>query len=156
MLSMNWRRFVLFLIVNFGALALGGLFTGSGVTSDWYQNMDKAPWTPPGWVFGAAWTFIMICFSFFMSYAWEVSKDRSMLLTLFVVQWILNVGWNPVFFSFQEVLLGLIVISALTFLVFYFLLKFSKDLKWKVLFILPYVIWLTIATSLNAYIYLNN
>ena len=41
MLSMNWGRFVLFLIVNFGALALGGLFTGSGVASDWYQNMDK-------------------------------------------------------------------------------------------------------------------
>ncbi|MFK7784622.1 MAG: TspO/MBR family protein [Crocinitomicaceae bacterium] len=153
---MNWRRFVLFLIVNFGALALGGFFTGSGVASDWYQNMDKAPWTPPGWVFGAAWTFIMICFSFFMTYAWEVSKDRSMLLTLFIVQWILNVGWNPVFFHFREVLLGLIVISALTLLVFYFLFKFRKDLKWKTLFILPYVIWLTIATSLNAYIYLNN
>jgi benzodiazapine receptor len=91
-----------------------------------------------------------------MTYAWQVSKNRSMLLTLFVVQWILNVGWNPVFFYFQEVLFGLIVISALTFLVYYFLFKFSKDLKWKVIFIVPYAIWLTIATSLNAYIYLNN
>ena len=153
---MNWKRLMLFLIVNFGALALGGLFTGSGVTSEWYQNFNKAPWTPPGWVFGAAWTFIMICFSFFMTYAWEVAKDRSMLLTLFIVQWILNVAWNPVFFYFHQVLFGLIVISALTLLVYYFLFKFAKDLKWKTAFIVPYAIWMAIATSLNAYIYLNN
>jgi tryptophan-rich sensory protein len=53
---------LLFFILNFAALAVGGLFTGSGVSSEWYQNLDKAPWTPPGWVFGAAWPFIMICF----------------------------------------------------------------------------------------------
>jgi tryptophan-rich sensory protein len=100
--------------------------------------VNKAPWTPPGWVFGAAWTFIMICFAFFMTYAWEVSKNRSMLLALFVVQWILNFAWNPIFFHFQEVLIGLIVISALTLLVYYLMLKFSKDLKWKALLILPY------------------
>ena len=153
---MSWKNFVLFLIVNFGALALGGFFTGSGVASDWYQDMNQAPWTPPGWVFGAAWTTIMICFAFFTTYAWEVSKDRSMLLTLFVVQWILNVSWNPVFFYFREVFIGLIVISALTILVYYLLFKLSKDLKWKAIFIVPYAIWMAIATSLNAYIYLNN
>lgn len=153
---MNLKRLLLFLVVNFAALGLGGLFTSSGVNSDWYQNMNQAPWTPPGWVFGAAWTSIMICFAFFMTYAWEVSKDRSMLLTLFVVQWILNVAWNPVFFYLHEVLFGLIVISALTLLVYYLLFKFGKDLKWKTLFILPYAIWIAIATSLNAYIYLNN
>ena len=153
---MNLKRLLLFLVINFVALGLGGLFTSSGVSSDWYQNMNQAPWTPPGWVFGAAWTFIMICFAFFMTYAWEVSKDRSMLLTLFVVQWILNVAWNPVFFYLREVLFGLIVISALTLLVYYLMFKFQKDLKAKALLILPYAIWLTIATSLNAYIYLNN
>lgn len=153
---MNFKRLILFLVINFAALGLGGLFTSSGVSSDWYQNMNQAPWTPPGWVFGAAWTSIMIFFAFFMTYAWEVSTDRSMLLALFVVQWILNVAWNPIFFYFHEVLIGLIVISALTLLVYYLMLKFSKDLKWKALLIVPYALWLAIATSLNAYIYLNN
>lgn len=153
---MNFKRFILFLVINFAALVLGGLFTGSGVSSDWYENMNQAPWTPPGWVFGAAWTFIMICFALFMTYAWEVSKDRSMLLALFVVQLILNVSWNPIFFYFREVMIALIVISALTLLVYYLMLKFSKDLRWKALLILPYALWLAIATSLNAYIYLYN
>ena len=153
---MNFKYLILFLVVNFGALVLGSLFTSSGVSSDWYQNMNQAPWTPPGWVFGAAWTSIMICFAFFMTYAWVSSTDRTMLLTLFVVQWILNVAWNPIFFHFQETLIGLIVISALTLLVYYLMFKFRKELKWKALLILPYALWLAIATSLNAYIYLNN
>lgn len=153
---MNYKRLILFLVVNFGALALGGLFTGAGVSSDWYQNMDQAPWTPPGWVFGAAWTFIMICFAVFMTYAWSASKDRSMLLSLFSVQWILNVSWNPIFFYFREVTIGLVVISALTLLVFYLFFKFRKDLGLKATLMLPYAVWLVIATSLNAYIYLYN
>ena len=58
-------RTIIFLLINFAGLFIGGLFTGEGVPSDWYQNLNKAPWTPPGWVFGFAWTTIMICFSLF-------------------------------------------------------------------------------------------
>jgi len=36
-------RIIIFLLINFGALALGGLFTGKGVPSDWYQELNKAP-----------------------------------------------------------------------------------------------------------------
>ena len=43
-------RLIAFLLLNFGALAIGGFFTGKGVTSDWYADLLKAPWTPPGWV----------------------------------------------------------------------------------------------------------
>lgn len=41
---------IIFLILNFAALAIGGLSTSSGVTSEWYNALNKAPWTPPGWV----------------------------------------------------------------------------------------------------------
>ncbi len=153
---MSWSRLILFLVLNFGALALGAMYTNSGVGSEWYQNLDKAPWTPPGWMFGAAWSFIMICFAFFMTLAYDSAKDKSMLITLFIVQWILNVSWNPIFFYLHDVLIGLIVISALTLLVYYFMFKFSRSLKWKTITIVPYAIWMVIATSLNAYIYLNN
>lgn len=94
---------LVFLILNFAALAVGGLFTGSGVSSEWYQNLDKAPWTPPGWVFGAAWTFIMICFAFYMGKLWtNGAKHKSLVVRLYGVQWLLNVAWNPVFFLFSE------------------------------------------------------
>lgn len=41
-------KVVVFLALNFGALAIGGFFTGIGVSSEWYTQLNKAPWTPPG------------------------------------------------------------------------------------------------------------
>lgn len=149
-------RVLIFLILNFAALGIGSLFTSSGVSSDWYSNLNKAPWTPPGWVFGAAWTTIMICFAFYMAYAWNTVANRNLLIGLFIVQWVLNILWNPVFFKYHEVFIGLIVISTLTLLVGYFLISCWNQLNMKSLLILPYFLWLLIATSLNAYILMKN
>lgn len=149
-------RILLFLLINFAALGIGSLFTNTGVTSDWYQSLNKAPWTPPGWVFGAAWTTIMICFAIYMAFIYGITHDKKTLITLFIIQWVLNVIWNPVFFYFQHVTAGLIIIAALTIVVGAFLFRYGAAMKWKSLLILPYFLWLIIATSLNAYILFRN
>lgn len=149
-------RLIIFLLINFAALGIGGLFTGKGVPSDWYQGLEKAPWTPPGWVFGFAWTTIMICFSVYMAYIWPVTVHKQFLIALFIVQWILNIAWNPTFFHYHQVLLGLVLITGLTLVVGFFLFFYWSDLKFKSILILPYFIWLIIATSLNGYILIRN
>lgn len=149
-------RLIIFLLINFGALAIGGFFTGKGVPSAWYEGLEKAPWTPPGWVFGFAWTIIMICFTIYMAYLWPLIENKNLLIILFVVQWILNVSWNPTFFYYHNVLAGLFVIVSLTLLVAFFLFMYWPELRLKSIYILPYLIWLMIATSLNAYILIKN
>ena len=149
-------RILIFLILNFAALGVGGLFTSSGVTSEWYTNLNKAPWTPPGWVFGFAWTTIMIGFSIYLAYLWPQTENKSLLLMLFALQWVLNTGWNPVFFYFHQLLAGLVIIVLLTLLVRYLFFLFWPSVKWISLLLLPYIIWLCIATSLNGYAYLKN
>ncbi len=150
------KRFLLFLLINFAALAIGGLSTRTGTQSSWYLSLEKAPWTPPGWVFGAVWTLIMLCFAVYMAYLYTLEKNTKLLLLLFGIQCLLNVVWNPVFFSYQMVLPGLIIISLLTVLVGHLFFYYMPDLRAKSIFIAPYFIWLLIATSLNAYIYFNN
>lgn len=149
-------RIVIFLLLNFGALAIGGFFTGKAVQAEWYLALNKAPWTPPGWVFGFAWTTIMICFSLYMAYLWSSSENKKLIIGLFILQWVLNVSWNPIFFYFHHVTAGLVVISILTLLVGYLLFSFWPILKVKSVFLLPYFIWLLIATSLNGYIFFKN
>lgn len=149
-------RTILFLVINFVALTIGGVFTEKGVSSEWYISLNKAPWTPPGWVFGAAWTTIMICFAIYMAFALERVKNKKALIVLFSIQWILNVLWNPTFFYFHHVMAGLVIISILTLLVALFLFRYWSDLKLKSILILPYLIWMLIATSLNWYILANN
>jgi len=149
-------RLILFLILNFGALAIGGYFTRNGVPSMWYESLIKAPWTPPGWFFGFAWTTIMICFSLYLAYLWSVVKNKSLLIFLFMIQWVLNISWNPTFFYYHNVMAGMLIITSLTLLIGFFIYHYWTDLKIKGALILPYFIWLLIASSLNAYILLNN
>ncbi|NLR93696.1 TspO/MBR family protein [Flammeovirga agarivorans] len=148
-------RLIIFLVINFGGLAIGGFFTGAGVPSEWYTELAKAPWTPPGWVFGAAWTTIMIMFSIYLMKLYDLI-DRNSFLRLFSLQVVLNVGWNPVFFYYHKTIFGLLIISLLGLLIYYYLIKYIKVLKWWSIGILPYVVWITIAVSLNAYVVIYN
>jgi len=147
--------FLFFLIINFGGLALGSWLMNNGPETLWYQDLNKAPWTPPGWVFGAAWTSIMICFSIYLSVLFKNNYSFK-ILRLYIAQVILNVGWNYVFFNQHEVTSGLIFIILLTSLIFYFFFTFKKEVKNYSYLLLPYMIWLCIATSLNLYILIHN
>jgi tryptophan-rich sensory protein len=149
-------RLLIFLLLNFGALALGGLFAANGAGSSWYTGLKLAPWSPPGWMFGFAWTTIMICFSFYMSWLWPEAINQKSVIALYTLQWILNVTWNPVFFYWHLPVYGFIIIILLTGLIGYFLFHFWHNLGWKSVFILPYFLWLIIASSLNGYICLYN
>lgn len=149
-------RLFIFLLINFGAIALGGFFTGKGVTSEWYLDLAKAPWTPPGWFFGVAWTTIMICFSIYLSYLWPSTKNLQTLLVLYGLQFVLNVAWSPVFFYYHNVVLALFIISTLTIVVGVLLFSHWQELQLKSLLLAPYFVWLLVATSLNAYILVNN
>ena len=148
-------RTIIFLLINFAGLFIGGLFTGEGVPSDWYQNLNKAPWTPPGLVFGFAWTTIMICFSLFLSVLWKKIASIQ-FTTLYSILLILNVSWNPLFFYFRWVFIALIVIAFLTYMIGYTANKYKGKMRYYNLLLLPYFIWLIIATSLNAYIVIYN
>ena len=153
----KYIRFLIFLIANLSALAIGAWLMNEGPRTDWYLSLNKAPWTPAGWVFGAAWTTIMVLFSVYMT---KVSFQHEFLnkkvLILYIDQWILNVSWNYIFFNQHLTKLGLVVIALLWLLIGYFTFEYVKKVRWYTLFILPYLIWMTIATSLNAYIVLNN
>lgn len=147
--------FIFFLGLNFGALFLGNILMNNGATSDWYFNLNKAPWTPAGWVFGAAWTSVMLFFSVYMTFLYQNLKTHKVIL-LYSVHLLLNISWNFIFMNKHMTMLGLIDISLLTILMFYFLIGYNKILNNIRFFVLPYCIWLLIATSLNLYIVIYN
>ena len=146
---------VLFLVINFGALAIGSWLMANGPQTVWYANLNKAPWTPPGWVFGVAWTTIMVCFSIYMAFLYS-RLSTTKVIGLFVIQFVLNIIWNFIFFNQHFVGLGLLSIIMLTAVVSKFLYDYRTILGLKTLLILPYFVWLCIATSLNMYILIHN
>ncbi|WP_092467102.1 TspO/MBR family protein [Winogradskyella thalassocola] len=148
--------FILFLIINFAGLALGSFFMGDAITGEWYSNLNKAPWTPPGWVFGATWTLIMICFSVYLSYLFTI-RNSKFVISIYTIAVVLNVSWNYLFFNQQLPNLALVNIILLTLVIMYFFITFGDDRLSRLKYLLlPYIIWLCIATSLNGYVVFNN
>ena len=149
------KLMLLFLAVNFGGLAIGSWLMNNGPLSNWYTNLQQAPWTPPGFVFGIAWTLIMICFSIYLGKLFtedNTSKNR----TIFLIQFVLNVSWNFIFFNQHLVLFALINILLLTSLIFVYFFKRSSAVNNYKYLLLPYMLWLCIAISLNLYILVHN
>jgi tryptophan-rich sensory protein len=147
------KHLIFFLLINFGGLALGSFLMGSPASNAWYQLQDKAPWTPPGWVFGAAWFTIMLLYSIFMQQLLKIKSVNSAAVKwLFGISVFLNVSWNPLFFVHHWVAIGVVVLLAL-FLVLLLLARIAwKQNPKLVVFLFPYLIWMLIAISLNAYL----
>lgn len=55
---------------------------GSPADNDWYTSLNKAPWTPPGWVFGFAWTTIMILYSIYLSRVFKSLPNEKLKLAV--------------------------------------------------------------------------
>ena len=126
-----------------------------GSNSNWYIDLNKAPWTPPGWVFGLAWSFLLICFSIYLALLSQ-KKVSNKLVVIILVQYLLNISWNYFFFNQHLIELGLIDLSILTITVLYIFYSNFKTMRWKSIFIIPYFLWLLVATSLNLYIVIYN
>jgi benzodiazapine receptor len=143
-------RFIIFLALNFGALAIGSYFMGgSPAENTWYLNLNQAPWTPPGYFFGLSWTTIMILFTIFLHKNFKLNPTFIGLLAL---HYLLNIGWNPVFFKWHLLVAGCIVIALLFGTVFSFLFLVEKSKRTSSVFLLlPYLLWLCVAFSLNLY-----
>ena len=138
--------------------AVGGVTTAKSV-GDWYDGLDRAPWNPPSWVFGPAWTVLYLLMAVA---AWLVAREGlgdsavQVALTLYAIQLVLNLGWSVVFFGLRRPGLGLVVIVALfvavaaTAIAFY---AVSPAAAWM---LAPYLVWVAFAASLNAWIAFAN
>jgi tryptophan-rich sensory protein len=151
--SFIMKHLLLFLIINYGGLALGSFLMGNPATNEWYQLQIKAPWTPPGWVFGAAWFSIMLFYSIFLQQLLKISSvNTKNVKWLYGVSVVLNVCWNPLFFVHHWIALGVLVLLALFFVLVLLARIALKQKPILILLILPYLIWMLIAISLNGYL----
>ncbi|MEN9973869.1 MAG: hypothetical protein RIS20_2216 [Bacteroidota bacterium] len=149
---------ILFLVLNFGALAIGGLLMGSRpIENSWYQGLNQAPWTPPGVVFGIAWTIIMLCFSIYLGTNPQFVLGEKKQRNTYILHLLLNIFWNPVFFYLHLAWLAFPLLVGL----FLTLMRLNRQMGYslsspKSWWLFPYFVWLIIAASLNAYIAIMN
>ncbi|MCY4287971.1 MAG: tryptophan-rich sensory protein [Aestuariivita sp.] len=148
---MMWILFAIFLCACVGAGATGGLFP----PDEWYRRLKKPTWTPPDWVFPVTWFVLYVCMSFAASRVAQL-PDNGFALAFWALQIALNTLWTPVFFGRRKIRMGMVVIMMLWLSVAGTLITMWQiDFIAGILFV-PYLIWVTIASALNAEVWRLN
>ena len=141
--------------------ALGGLgaFLTSGAIPSWYSTLVRPSGTPPNWIFGPVWTTLYAMIGASFALIWHRSPQSlgfTRLSYVFCFQFFLNLLWTPVFFGAQNPEAALIVIVALWIAIILCIKEFRTVSPLAAFLLLPYLLWVSYATYLNAgYAYLN-
>ena len=124
----------------------------------WYKNLNRAPWSPPNYVFGIVWGILYTLMTISFILVWKNNKcfPYCSALTAFLIQLAFNLSWTTIFFYYKMPKLALLD----TILIIYFTLvsykAFIKVSKLAAYLLIPYICWLFLALSLNTYIVLYN
>lgn len=137
--------------------AISGYATASGI-GNWYAGLEKPIFNPPNWVFGPVWTvlYILMGISLFLVLTSERSVARTRSLALFWIQLALNFAWSFLFFRFQLIAPALVEIIFLWLAILAMIVFFLRARKTAGYLQIPYLIWVTFASILNAAIWTLN
>lgn len=134
--------------------AVGGIATASSVDT-WYTTLTRPEFAPPNWVFAPVW---ITLFAFMGVAAWLVWRradrpahrtEARRALTVFGLQFAVNVAWSFAFFGARSPLAGLVVIAALWLLVGTTIVGFWRVDRRAAALMLPYIAWVSFAGLLN-------
>lgn len=142
----SYSLILLFLLISVG----GGLVIGSVSMPDgWFADLQKPSFQPPNWLFGPVWTVLYV----FIGIAGArifMKNAQGPAFRIWIGQMILNFLWSPSFFSLHSLGIALAVILVLLATILAFIrLAWPIDRLSAMLFV-PYALWVSFATLLNA------
>ncbi|MFJ4868916.1 TspO/MBR family protein [Streptomyces sp. NPDC088757] len=119
--------------------------------SPWYASLDKPPWQPPSWAFGAVWT------PLYVSLAWAGGRGlarargprRTALAASLGVDLVLNAAWNHLFFRRRSPWAGVVGTALLDVANVRLLRRTTAVDRTAGRALLPYAAWCLFATALN-------
>jgi len=136
-------------IVIVGTLV--GYWSNSGFSNDWYIPLQKPSFQPPAWMFGVVWTALYSLLGVALAIVLNAppSRERRDALWLFGGQLALNFAWSPVFFGIHMIDVALLVIVAMLVMALTAARHLRRIRPLAGWLMLPYLLWLCLATALN-------
>jgi len=150
-------KFLISILLPLSLGAIAGMFTSQSVP-EWYATLNRPSFNPPNWIFGPVWTtlYILMGISFFLIWKQDASKERNRAILFFLLQLLLNFAWSFIFFYFNKIGLALVEIILLWISIIMMLVVFYKIKPMASYINIPYLLWVTFATVLNASYYILN
>lgn len=145
-------QFIFALVVPLAVGGVSGFFTADAVSGEWFTSLIKPAFNPPSYLFGPVWTtlYALMGVSFFLILNAPKGTRRSNAVLAFVMQLILNFWWSIFFFNFERPDIALGVIVLLWLAIVYMIVTFKRVMPGAGYLQIPYLLWVTFATALNA------
>jgi translocator protein len=119
----------------------------------WFDTLEKPAFSPPKAVFGPAWTTLYLLMGaahyLVTQHAAEPAAKRAATI-LYGLQLGLNALWSILFFARRAPLAALIEILLLWTAIVLTIIAFARISRVAALLLVPYLLWTTFATVLNA------
>ncbi|KPM46851.1 TspO/MBR family protein [Jiulongibacter sediminis] len=146
--------FILCLAIPLAIGGLSGFATVTGIDS-WYSSINKPSFNPPNWIFAPVWTtlYALMGVSLFIVWQSPASQFRTNALIIFGIQLFLNFCWSFLFFYFESPGLALVEIVFLWASILMMIFYFIKVKPIAGYLQIPYIIWVSFASILNAAIW---
>jgi tryptophan-rich sensory protein len=157
--KVDFQKLTISLLGPLVAGAVGSFFTITQIPT-WYASLQKPSFNPPNSVFGPVWTLLYFFMGFALYDVWvkRLPKNPNWRggLSFFVLQLIANVFWSYVFFGLHAIGVAVLVILVLWFLILLTIVAFWRISRVASILLVPYILWVSFATLLNAAIFLLN
>ncbi|MDQ0315488.1 TspO/MBR family protein [Amorphus orientalis] len=148
-------------LVLFGFIVACTLVALSGALfrpGPWYERMAKPSWTPPNYVFGPVWTvlYVMIAVSGWLVWRAAGFEGAPVAFAIYGVQLALNALWSAIFFGMRRPGLAIVDVAALWLSILATIVAFYPHSQTAALLLLPYLVWVSIASALNVAVWRLN
>ncbi len=128
----------------------GGLLIGVlNRPDDWYLSLSKPGFTPPNWIFAPVWTALYVVIAIAGARIF-IDHRGSAAMRLWWAALLLNFAWSPLFFGLHEPALAMIVMFGLIVAILLFIAFAWRSDRMSAILFLPYLVWTSFASVLNA------
>lgn len=151
--KLDWKTFILSLIIVYAVAFIGSLFISPNVDSSWYEQI-KPSLTPPNRVFPVVWNilFFLIAISLYLAWTNSNRKEKNLVAWVFGVNLALNLIWSIIFFALQNPTIAFFELILLWASILLMIKTTEKINKISSYLLWPYLLWVTFAGILNAII----
>lgn len=148
---------LVFVAISFAAPAVSAILSVFE-PGEWYRGLNKPWFNPPNWIFGPVWTILYCAMGVAAWLVWRKGDGRALVwpLGLFAVQLVFNALWTPLFFGMHRPGLALVDILALWLAIVATIVAFGSVSKGAAVLLVPYLLWVSFASVLNASIWWLN
>jgi translocator protein len=148
---MNITKLILSISLPLIVGGVAGIFTTREIPA-WYATLNRPGISPPNWVFGPVWTilYVLMGFSFYLIWIEPAGNLRTLAIAIYLLQLLLNFSWSFLFFYFKRIgfsLIGIIFLWLSILIMLFFIYRVKPAAAYLNI---PYFLWVSFASVLNA------